>query len=78
MMPRFFISVRELYDRDPGRRQQGIDIGFGVSSQLDGQNAAISAIEFADVTPGEDQAMEGDGNDSEAIRLEVVGGAGQV
>ena len=78
MMPRFIISVRELYDREPGR-QQGIDTGFGVSSQLDGQNAAISAIAFADVTPGEDQAVGGDRNDSEAIRLEVVGdGADQV
>jgi hypothetical protein len=79
MMPRFIISVRELYDLDPSRRQQGIDTGFGVSSRIDGQNAAMSAIAFADVTPGQDRAMEGDGNNSEAIRLEVVGGgAGQV
>jgi len=73
MMPRFIISVRELYDHDTCR-QQGIDTGFGISSQLDGHNAAVSAIAFADVTPGEDQVMEGDGNDSEAIRLEAVGG----
>jgi hypothetical protein len=77
MMPRFIVSVRELYDRDPSRRQ-GIDTGFGVLSQLDGQNAAMSAIAFADVTPGQDRAIE-DGNDSEAIRLGAVGGgAGQV
>ena len=79
MMPRFIISVRELYDHTKPGRQQGIDTGFGVPSHLDGHNPAISAIEFADATPDEDQAMEGDGNDSEAIRLEVVGGgAGQV
>ena len=74
MMPRFIISVREMYDHDSCSRQQGIDTGFGVSSQLDGHNAAVSAIAFADVTPGEDQGVEEDGHDSEAIRLEAVGG----
>jgi len=78
MMPRFIISVRVLYDREPDR-QQGIDTGFGVSSQLDGQHAALSGIQFANIVPGEDQGMEGDENDAEAIRLEVVGGgAGRV
>jgi hypothetical protein len=78
MMPRFIISVRELYGREHDC-QQGIDTGFGVSSQLDGQHAALSGIQFANIVPGEDQGMEGDENDAEAIRLEVVGGgAGRV
>ena len=79
-MPRFIISVRELHDRTLRARWQGIDSGFGVLSQpTASQNGALSEIAFADVAPGQDQVVEGDADDSEAIRLEVVGdGARQV
>lgn len=68
-MPRFIISVRELYDRDLRSRWQGIHIGFGVLSQpIAGENTAVSAIALADVAPGEDQGGEGDTNELEAAR----------
>jgi len=76
IMPRFIISVRELYDRDLRARLQGIDSGFGVLSRsVVSQNGVVSTIAFADVTPGQDQVVDDDaeGLDSEAIRLEVVG-----
>jgi hypothetical protein len=54
VMPRFIISIRELYDRNLRRRWQGVDTGFGVFSQPTvSENAAISAIAFADVVPGQ-------------------------
>lgn len=72
IMPRFIISMRELYDRDLRARWQGIDSGFGVLSQpIAGENAAVSAIALADVATGQEQGHEGD---VEAIRLEEVGG----
>ena len=76
IIPRFIISVRELYDRDLSGRWQGIDTGFGVSSQPSSSgNAAVSAIEFAGVAPGQEQGQvaEGEVDDSEAIRLEMLG-----
>ena len=76
IMPRFIISVRELYDSDLRGRWQGIDTGFGVSSQpISSGNAAVSAIEFADGLPGQEQGRlaEGDVDDSEVIRLEMLG-----
>jgi hypothetical protein len=73
-MPRFIISVRELYDRDLHGRWQGIDTGFGVLSQpVSDGNATISAIRFADVAPGQEQGqvVEGEVDDSEEVRLEL-------
>jgi hypothetical protein len=74
-MPRFIISVRELYDRDLRGREQGIDTGFGVLSQPNfGENTAVSAMEFADVAQGEEgQAAEGEVENSGAIRLDMLG-----
>ena len=73
IMPRFIISVRELYDRDLRGRWQGIDTGFGVLSQpVSSGNAAVSAIHVADVAPGQEVA-EGEVDDSEAIQLEMRG-----
>ena len=73
MMPRFIISVRELYDRDL-RRGQGVDTGFGVLSQpIASQHVALSAISFADVALGQDPVVEGDAIESEAIGLELLG-----
>ncbi|KAH0834170.1 hypothetical protein J3R83DRAFT_11477, partial [Lanmaoa asiatica] len=75
MMPRFIISVRELYDRDVRRRCQGIDSGFGVFSQpISSQNGAISAIAFAEVTPEQGHIVEGNADESEAmLEFEVMG-----
>ncbi|KAH0834771.1 hypothetical protein J3R83DRAFT_10369, partial [Lanmaoa asiatica] len=71
MMPRFIISVRELHQRDPRRRCQGIDSGFGVLLQpIARDNAAVSAIALADVAPGQGQMVEGGADESEAIQLE--------
>ena len=74
IMPRFIISVRELYDRDLRHGWEGDDTGFGVLSQTTAsQNAPVSAIAFADIAPGQDEDVEGDVNESEAIRLELLG-----
>jgi hypothetical protein len=73
IMPRFIISVRELYDRDLRPRWQGIDSGFGVLSQpIVSQNGSVSAIAFVDIAPGR-EVVEGNTDNSEVIRLEVVG-----
>ena len=75
MMPRFIISVRELYDRDLRGRRQGIDTGFGMPSQsVSNEVVAMSAIQFADVAPGQEQGQvaEGEVDDSEVIRLDVL------
>ncbi|KAF8556921.1 hypothetical protein OG21DRAFT_507966 [Imleria badia] len=76
VMPRFIISIRELYDHDLHGCRQGVDTGFGMLSKpVADENTAMSAIAFVDVTPLADQdqghVMEGD--DSEVIRLEELG-----
>jgi len=74
IMPRFIISVRELYDRDLRGQLQGIDTGFGVLSQpVFSGNAARSAIQFADIASGQEESRVavGEMGDSEAIRLET-------
>ena len=52
MMPRFIISIREVYDHDLDCHWQGIDSGFGVLSQpTASQDMSVSVIAFApDVT----------------------------
>ena len=78
LIPRFIISVREIYDRDSRGRLQ-VDTGFGASGRpVDDEDALVSAIAFADRNPGQDQdqAAEDDAVDSEGIRLEArAGGA---
>ncbi|KAH0831386.1 hypothetical protein J3R83DRAFT_14049 [Lanmaoa asiatica] len=70
-MPRFIISVRELYDHDPRRRWQGTDTGFGLLLQpIASQNVTLSAITFADVTSEQGQIVEGIPSELEEIRLE--------
>jgi hypothetical protein len=83
VMPRFIIGVRELYDRDLRGHLQGIDTGFGVSSKpISSGNAVVSAIQFADVAPEQEQEQvqvaEGEMEDSEAIQLEMRDGTRQV
>ena len=76
MSPRFIISIRELYDRDLRGRWNGIDSGFGVLSQAGAsEDAVVSAIAFADVNPGQEEAhaVEGGEGYSEGIRLELLG-----
>ena len=73
-MPRFIISVRELYDRDSRGRVYGIDSGFGVISQHEtSQNATVSGIAFADNEAGGDQSVEGNVECQEGIQVEVRG-----
>lgn len=77
MLPRFIISIRELYDRQCHRHCQGIDTGFGVLSQLaTDEDQVVSAIAFADAIQGqsEDQALEGHVCELESIPSGVVGG----
>jgi len=78
IMPRFIINVRELYDQDARGRGQGIDTGFGVSSQpVSGEDTAMSAIEFAGIAPGQGQGhrqvAEGEAVGWEVIRLDMLG-----
>ena len=52
LSPRFILSIRELYARDvQGRRGEGIDTGFGLST---GRGAGRSAIMFVDVEQNEE------------------------
>jgi hypothetical protein len=51
-----------------------------LSQPVSGGNAAVSAIQFADVAPGQEegQVAEGEVDDSEAIRLEMRDGTRRV
>ena len=52
LTPRFILSIRELYARDvQGRRGEGIDTGFGLSS---GRGTGGTAIVFVDVEQNEE------------------------
>ena len=63
-MPRFIISVRELYDRDFRRHWQGIDSGFGaLSRDVSTTKGLASSIAFADVAREESRTVLGDAND---------------
>lgn len=66
MMPRFIISMRELYDRDSRGGWNGIDSGFGVNISID--IADMSAIAFTEVAPGQDEIVEADPEDPEATQ----------
>ena len=82
IMPRFVISIREWYDHDLQNRGLGIDIGFGIFSQLlADENMTMSVVVFADVVPedGQTRMTEEGARDSETIQLEALGdGARQV
>ncbi|KAF8552119.1 hypothetical protein OG21DRAFT_174615 [Imleria badia] len=74
LIPRFIISIRELYDGDVRGRLQGIDTGFGVLSQANtARDTTVSAMVFMDVNPVCNPQMEGDMGDSDAISIKVVG-----
>ncbi|KAF8548764.1 hypothetical protein OG21DRAFT_1500821 [Imleria badia] len=67
MMPRFIISIRELYDRDVRERWQGIDTGFGRSFSTGSEG--VSTTVLTDVILGEVQV-----DDVEAIELKEASG----
>ncbi|KAF8434802.1 hypothetical protein L210DRAFT_3762950 [Boletus edulis BED1] len=73
LVPRFIISIRELYDRD-AHGHSHIDTGFGMRSQLNvGTNTTMSAMAFTDVNrEREDPEVEGDADNSGNIELEEV------
>ena len=73
MMPRFIISVRELYDRDHRRGWQGVDTRFGVLSQpIANRYALVSSIAFPDIPAEQDQVVEGDVDELPGILLESL------
>ena len=67
MVPRFIISIRELYDRDLRGSWEGNDVGFGVLSRPAASGTLVSAIAFAEANPGQSQAAEGDAEDVEGV-----------
>lgn len=71
IVPRFVISVREMYDHELRGRCQGIDTGFGIGSQFS-PDTDLSAIAFADVAPGESPVVEAEADVPETIQLEVI------
>ena len=78
MVPRFIISIRELYDRDLRGNWEGNDTGFGVLSRPAANGTVVvSTIAFAEANPSQSQAVEGDTEDAEGI-AESGGGASQV
>jgi hypothetical protein len=69
-MPRFVLSIRELYAKDIIRYCDGIDSGFGISSRvrnIAGRDTSVSAIVFAGGRSG-----PGDEGDEE-MQLEPIG-----
>jgi len=77
IMPRFIISIRELYHRDLRKRWQGIDTGFGVFSQPNSNGdttISISGIDFAeDMWEQQGEVVDDGADDSNGIPLEGVG-----
>ncbi|KAF8416684.1 hypothetical protein L210DRAFT_2520132 [Boletus edulis BED1] len=73
LVPRFIISIRELYDRDAHGRSH-IDTGFGMRSQLNvGTNTTMSVMAFTNVhREPRDPEVEGDADNSGNIELEEV------
>lgn len=73
LIPRFIISIRELYDRDL-RGCQGVDSGCGVVSRSTASlDESMSGMIFMDVSlVRHGPAVEGDMGDSDAISHEMV------
>jgi len=70
-MPRFIISVRELFDHDLRGRWQGIDTGFGAMSREKAYTS--STIAFAGAGQEESRTLQDDGG----IQIEMVGESAQ-
>ncbi|KAF8452882.1 hypothetical protein L210DRAFT_3519884 [Boletus edulis BED1] len=74
LIPRFIISIRELYDRDIHGRLH-IDTGFGVQLRSNvGLDTTVSAMVFAD----ESQAREVEGDTGDLETGRNVHGSGLV
>ena len=73
LIPRFIISIRELYDRDL-RGCQGVDSGCGVVSRSTASlDESMSGMIFMDVSlVRHGPAVEGDMGDSDVISHEMV------
>ncbi|KAF8122269.1 hypothetical protein EV363DRAFT_1182884, partial [Boletus edulis] len=73
LIPRFVISIRELYDHDI-RGRFHIDTGFGVQSRSnDGLDTTVSAMVFVDVNQGPE--VEGSMDNSEDVGVGRVHGS---
>lgn len=73
LIPRFIISIRELYDGDIRGRLEGVDTGFGVLSQSDAvPNRTVSAMVFMDVNPACHPPAEDDMDDLDTISVQMV------
>ncbi|KAF8122290.1 hypothetical protein EV363DRAFT_1360570 [Boletus edulis] len=73
LIPRFVISIRELYDRDIHRCFH-IDTGFGVVSRLNvGQDTTVSAMVFVNGNQGAE--MEGSMDNSGDLGMDRVHGS---
>ena len=73
LVPRFIISVRQIYDRDV-RGRLHVDTGFGAMGQhVDSEDTFVSTIAFVDGQGG-GQALEDNVDGSGGIRLKVTGG----
>lgn len=75
LIPRFIISVREIYDRDVRGRSQEIDTGFGVLSQsFAAPDTSVSVMVFLDDSPGcqHPAALESGADELDAMTLASV------
>jgi len=71
VMPRFVLSIRELYTKDTLRCCDGIDSGFGISSRaknIAGHDTSVSGIVFAGSRSGSDEESD------EEMQLESIEG----
>jgi len=60
IMPRFIISIRELYHRDLRNQYQGVDTGFGLHSQtLAFQKTSMTGVTFLDSEGATETGSEG-------------------
>ncbi|KAF8452921.1 hypothetical protein L210DRAFT_3520008 [Boletus edulis BED1] len=74
LIPRFVISIRELYDRDIHRCFH-IDTGFGMQSRSNaGADTTVSAMAFADINQGPE--VEGGTDNSSDVEMGRVYGSG--
>ncbi|KAF8428932.1 hypothetical protein L210DRAFT_3652216 [Boletus edulis BED1] len=74
LIPRFVVSIRELYDHDIHGRLH-VDSGFGVVSRSDaGPNATVSEMAFADVNQGPE--VEGGTDKSGDLGIDRAHGSG--
>ena len=69
IMPRFIISIRELYNPEARRDWQGIDSGFGLSSQSTGGRMPTA---YTEIVQGQSRITEGDEDVTRAMPLQML------